>query len=153
MLTHPVTDPRTWRATTIDQRRSWYYPLSERCLAALDETIAPLERTLQPATEVQVADTPLGRCESELQPVLAALEAGRGFAIVETPTERYSSQQLQLIYWLVGQLLGRPVEQNVEGTLLYDVRDEGKDVRSGARFSVTRAETGFHTDNSFGNQI
>jgi alpha-ketoglutarate-dependent taurine dioxygenase len=56
-------------------------------------------------------------------------------------------------YWLLGQLLGRPVEQNVQGTLLYDVRDTGQDVRSGARFSVTNAESGFHTDNSFGPSV
>ena len=54
------------------------------------------------------------------------------------------------MYWLVGQLLGRPVEQNVQGTVLYDVRDTGQDVRYGARFSVTNAESTFHTDNSFG---
>jgi hypothetical protein len=153
MLTHPATDPRTWRATTIDQCRSWYYPLSERCLTALDETIRQLEPQPRPTTELVVAETPLARCAADLQPALAALETGRGFAIIEAPPERYAPQQLQLAYWLVGQLLGRPVEQNVQGTLLYDVRDEGKDVRYGARFSVTSAETGFHTDNSFGNQI
>jgi alpha-ketoglutarate-dependent taurine dioxygenase len=43
--------------------------------------------------------------------------------------------------------------QNVQGTLLYDVRDTGQDVRYGARFSVTNASTGFHTDNSFGETV
>jgi alpha-ketoglutarate-dependent taurine dioxygenase len=32
---------------------------------------------------------------------------------------------------------------------LYDVRDAGQDVRYGARFSVTSAESSFHTDASF----
>jgi alpha-ketoglutarate-dependent taurine dioxygenase len=41
------------------------------------------------------------------------------------------------------------VVQNVQGTLLYDVRDTGQDVRYGARFSVTNAESSFHTDASF----
>ena len=57
------------------------------------------------------------------------------------------------MYWLVGQLLGRPIAQNVQGTLLYDVADYGQDVRQGARFSVTNAESSFHTDNSFGEEI
>jgi hypothetical protein len=52
---------------------------------------------------------------------------------------------------LIGHLLGRPVEQNVQGTVLYDVRDTGQDVRYGARFSVTNAESSFHTD-SFGDE-
>ena len=57
------------------------------------------------------------------------------------------------IYWLYGQLLGEPFEQNVQGTVLYDVRDTGQDVASGARFSVTSYESSFHTDNSFGDAI
>ena len=56
-------------------------------------------------------------------------------------------------YWLVGQLLGQPFEQNVEGTVLYDVKDTGQDVQYGARFSVTNAESTFHTDNSFGETV
>jgi hypothetical protein len=86
-----------------------------------------------------------------LQPVLAALEMGWGFVIIEGLADRgYTHAEQQAAYWLVGQLLGSPCAQNVQGTLLYDVRDTGQDVRSGARYSVTNAETGFHTDNSFG---
>src|SRR5262245_45484615 len=154
MLTHTITDPRAWRADTIDAPEAWYYPLSARCLAALDETIQQLRREPRTATELRVSETPCAGCEDELQPVLAALETGRGFAIIEgLPCERYSAAEQQAIYWLVGQLLGRPVAQNVQGTLLYNVRDTGQDVRSGARFSVTNAETGFHTDNSFGETV
>jgi hypothetical protein len=154
MLTQTVTDPRAWRADTIDPPEAWYYPLSARCLAALDKTIQQLRREPRPATELQVSETPCASCEEELYPVLDALESGRGFAIIEgLPCERYSVAEQQAIYWLVGQLLGQPVAQNVQRTLLYDVRDTGQDVRSGARFSVTNAETGFHTDNSFGESV
>ena len=62
-----------------------------------------------------------------------ALESGRGFAIIQGPSRgRYSPAEMQVGYWLLGQLLGSPVEQNVQGVLLYDVRDTGQDVRYGA---------------------
>src|SRR5204863_8965 len=78
----------------------------------------------------------------------------RGFAVVTTgQSGRFPPEQLRYLYWGVGQLLGQPFEQNVQGTLLYDVRDTGQDVRYGARFSVTNAESTFHTDNSFGADI
>jgi alpha-ketoglutarate-dependent taurine dioxygenase len=154
MLAHPVTDPRAWRADTVDDRRAWYYPLSPRCLAGLDETIRQLRRQPRPATELRLSETACAGQEADFRPVLAALEAGRGFAILRgLPVEGYSAAELQVIYWLVGQLLGRPVAQNVQGTLLYDVRDTGQDVRYGARFSVTSAATGMHTDNSFGEDV
>ena len=68
------------------------------------------------------------------------MEDGRGFAVISAPPGRYSPPQLTAVYWLVGQLLGRPFAQNVQGTLLYDVRDTGQDVRYGARYSVTNAD-------------
>jgi alpha-ketoglutarate-dependent taurine dioxygenase len=86
--------------------------------------------------------------------VLDRLERGPGFVILTgVPRERYTAEEWRDVYWQLGQRLGRPAEQNVQGTLLYDVRDTGQDVRTGARFSVTSAESGFHTDNSFGADV
>jgi hypothetical protein len=154
MLTQLVTGSRAWRANTIDDARSWYYPLSDRCLAAIDQTVAQFRHQPRPTTDLRVSDTPLAACAGDLRPVLAALETGRGFAILSgLPRDRYSVTELQAVYWLLGQLLGRPFEQNVQGALLYDVRDTGQDVRYGARFSVTNAESTFHTDNSFGTDV
>src|SRR5262249_27719243 len=105
-------------------------------------------------TELRASDEPCGACADELSAVRAALENGRGFAIIRGPrADRYRPQELQVCYWLIGQLLGQPVAQDVQRTLLYDVRDTGQDVRYGARFSVTNAESTFHTDNSFGESL
>jgi alpha-ketoglutarate-dependent taurine dioxygenase len=152
--TSTAADPRAWRANSIDEPSTWYYPLPSRCLAALDQTIRDLRRRPQAATSVRLADTPCADCAGDLTPALEALERGRGFVILHgLPPETYTAAELQTIYWLVGQLLGRPMEQNVQGTLLYDVRDMGQDIRYGARVSVTNAESTFHTDNSFGADV
>jgi hypothetical protein len=149
MLT--LTDPRAWQADSIDRSASWYFSLPARCRADFD--VFPRNPS-QPVT-ASILPEDLGTVWREaFTPVLDALERGRGFAIIEPPASaHYSDTELQLLYWLVAQALGRPVEQNVQGTLLYDVRDTGQDVRSGARFSVTSAESSFHTDNSFGLEI
>jgi alpha-ketoglutarate-dependent taurine dioxygenase len=69
------------------------------------------------------------------------------------PVDRLSQREAIAVYWLLGQVLGEPFAQNVEGTMLYDVRNTGQDLASGARFSVTNYESSFHTDNSFGDTI
>ena len=93
-------------------------------------------------------------CRACLQPVLDALNSGRGFAIVERlPVEQYAGEESLTAYWAIGQLLGLPFEQNIQGTLLYDVRDTGQDVSKGVRFSVTKAESSFHNDNAFSPQV
>jgi alpha-ketoglutarate-dependent taurine dioxygenase len=154
MLTHLVASPRAWRANSIDDHRSWYHPLPEHCLSSIDETIRQLRRDPRPATELRVFETPCGSLRDELKRVLTTLESGRGFLILQgIPSHLYSGAEQQTIYWLLGQLLGRPFAQNIQGTLLYDVRDTGQDVRYGVRFSVTNAELGFHTDNSFGEEV
>jgi alpha-ketoglutarate-dependent taurine dioxygenase len=154
MLSQTITDARAWRSSTIDDRQAWYYPLSPRCIDALDETVCWLRQQSRPVTVLRAAEEPCSACAEELGPVRTALESGRGFAIMQGPTrDCYSPEEMTACYWLIGQLLGRPIEQNVQGTLLYDVRDTGQDVRYGARFSVTNAASSFHTDNSFGSGV
>jgi alpha-ketoglutarate-dependent taurine dioxygenase len=151
VLWEPVRDRRAWTARTIDPPASWYYPLPASCLPVLDRAVAALGRDGRPVTAGRLPDELAAAWSDDLAPVAEALESGRGFAIVEgIPPGRYSPDEMQAAYWLVGQALGRPSEQNVQGTLLYDVRDYGQDVARGARFSVTSAESSFHTDNSFG---
>src|SRR5205823_5893125 len=125
----------------VDPPATWYYALSPRCLMALEETLAAWRLRPRPVTELQAAGDKWAACAAELEPVRAELETGRGFVVLQGLPEGYGPQERQAAYWLVGQLLGQPFAQNVQGTLLYDVRDTGQDVRYGARFSVTNAES------------
>ena len=151
ILTDGVSDERAWRASSIDDATAWYYPLSEDCLSSFKWVIRDAQRRSRPITEISHPDRSSNGCEGGLQPALDALNSGRGFAIVErVPIEQYTVEESLSMYWMIGQFLGNPMEQNIEGTLLYDVRDTGKNVAQGARFSVTNAESSFHNDNSFG---
>lgn len=154
MLTEIITDERAWRAAAVDDISSWTCSLPTPCLSAIDQTLLDLRRDPRPTTEIHVRDDYCDACSEGLKPALTALESGRGFALIDrAPMERCSVQEAQAIYWIIGQLLGRPFEQDVKGTLLYDVRDTGQDVTRGARFSVTSAESSFHNDNAFGKVI
>ncbi|MYE91283.1 TauD/TfdA family dioxygenase [Candidatus Poribacteria bacterium] len=151
MLTDCVSDDRAWRSNTIDDTTAWYYPLSQTCLASFERIIHDARCQSKPITEIYHPSALPNGGDECLQPALDALNLGRGFTIIErVPTEQYVVEEALSMYWLIGQFLGTPVEQNIEGTLLYDVRDTGQHVTQGARFSVTNAESSFHNDNSFG---
>jgi alpha-ketoglutarate-dependent taurine dioxygenase len=137
-----TTVQRAWNAVTIDVPATWYYAMPRACMAALE---------LMGGDLGPLPGHALATCAAALQPVLDALERGRGFAILQSPP--LPAPDLKRLYWIVGQALGTPFAQNVEGTMLYDVRDTGQDVSKGARFSVTSYESSFHTDNSFGAEI
>jgi alpha-ketoglutarate-dependent taurine dioxygenase len=154
MLTTVVKDRRAWRRDTVDPPARWRQALSTPFVAALNKQAAEGLLGGQPITDLQASP----RLRTDFGPELAGarqeLETGRGFVILRADaSDRPTPQHATAIYWLVGQLLGKPFVQNVQGTLLYDVRDTGQDVRYGARFSVTNAESTFHTDNSFGKEV
>lgn len=137
---------QTWRADTVGEHESWRYSLSEPALAAFDR----IRDTDRPVTELRPDPDFAAAMAADVAAIRAALEDGRGFVTVTAGEPgRYSHRRQAVLYWLLGSLLGRPVVQNVQGTLLYDVKDTGQDVRYGARFSVTNAESSFHTDSSF----
>jgi alpha-ketoglutarate-dependent taurine dioxygenase len=153
MLSQVGADPHAWRADTIDDPLSWYYALHEDTLSALD-AIVRQARNSQSVTGLRVPAEVRDIAAADVRPIEAALEARRGWAIITAGRAgRYAPEELRTVYWLFGQLLGSPIAQDVQGTLLYDVRDAGQDVRFGARFSVTSAESTFHTDNSFGDEV
>ncbi len=145
-------DARAWRADTLDDPRGWYYPLAGACLDALQK-VARAGRG-RPVTELRLGPELRAACAADVAPVRDALESGRGFAILTGPPPGPSApDEARALYWLAGQLLGEPFAQNVEGVLLYDVRDTGRQLTQGARFSVTNYESSFHTDNSFGDTV
>jgi hypothetical protein len=148
------SDPRAWRTATIDAPAAWRVPLPAAGAELAQRTISALRHKPVPITEIELSVSDRSEAAEALRPVLDALERGRGFAIIEgVPLDGVSRLEAQAIYWVVGQLLGVPVTQNVQRTLLYDVRDTGQDVAYGARFSVTSSESSFHTDNSFGDTV
>jgi hypothetical protein len=153
MPTQTTTDPRGWRADTVDAPATWYYPISERGLTVLDRIIRDPKNADRPIAELMATPELRSACLDEIGRASDALEKGRGFAVLSVPPQRYTKKEQSAAYWLVGQLLGTPFEQNVQGTVLYDVKDTGQSVQYGARFSVTNSESTFHTDNSFGETI
>lgn len=146
-----IHDARAWTAATIDDRTAWYVPLPEVCLSTFEQIRAELTHDLSSPAVVKAMQATRKACADALTPVRDALERGRGFAIIEAP--RLAPPEATLLYWFVGAALGRPFAQNVQGTMLYDVRDTGANLEEGARFSVTSYESSFHTDNSFGDCV
>lgn len=149
-----IDDDKAWGAELADDRSGWYRPLAPDLVAHLASRVAALPADPAPLTGLRLTDAERTTWGNHFVAARHDLEAGRGFVILDRlPLERLTSREATAMYWLIGQFLGEPMEQNVQGTLLYDVRDTGQDVASGARFSVTNYESSFHTDNSFGELV
>jgi alpha-ketoglutarate-dependent taurine dioxygenase len=149
-----AADPRSWTAETVGAPAGWTHPLPDALIAGLRSIAEARGRGDGPITalgltadEESVLGGPLAAAKHEL-------EQGRGFVVLDRlPVDRIPEREAIALYWMIGQLLGEPIVQDVQETLLYDVRDTGQDVAKGARFSVTHYESSFHTDNSFGETV
>ena len=154
MLAEAVGGARAWKAESIDERTHWYCELSAQCRTACEAFVEDFREAARDLADLDIRMELRQACEPCLAPLRHVLERGRGFAILEgVPVERYSLEEAQAMYWLIGQVLGEPIVQNIQGVLLYDVRDTGQNVQEGARFSVTNAESTFHTDCAFNAQM
>jgi alpha-ketoglutarate-dependent taurine dioxygenase len=141
---------RAWRAADVGSESSWRWPFPPRCAGAMLELARTLAGGPVPLVETQLANCDRLAWSFDFAPLADALENGRGLAILGGPSDESLSFQSRLaLYWVVGQILGEPVAQNVEGVRLYDVRDQSQSLSQGARFSVTNYESTFHTDASF----
>jgi alpha-ketoglutarate-dependent taurine dioxygenase len=146
MLQEDVRDSRAWKGTDLSPRH-WLVSLSPRCVDELDAIASQVRREPLPVVLLDPGQFSLAACAEVMDRVREKLRAGVGLAVLDrVPVERYTIPENQALAWLLGSLLGRPVAQKWDGTMLYDVRDTGKTLEYGVRRSVTNLDLTFHTD-------
>ncbi len=147
MLHDRITDQSAWMREHLSPT-DWLIPFPETCVAKLDEAVQIVNRHARAVQDLTLEMFPdLTACRQVMAQVQTKLLDQTGLAIIDrVPVERYSAEQNRAIYWLLGQMLGRIVDQKWTGTTLYDVKDSGKALGHGVRRSITNLGQPFHTD-------
>jgi alpha-ketoglutarate-dependent taurine dioxygenase len=124
--------------------------INEACRRELDDVVATLRANPLPTALLRPDDFGLECCRAMMREASQLLTEGPGFVIVDRlPMELWSKQEATAVYWLLAQMVSRPVAQSWDGKMIYDVRDLGKPPGNGVRPDITNAEQNFHTDNSY----
>ena len=146
MLPDDVRDRRAWRRDEVTPK-DWLVPLPSRAVDELDAVARRLQRDPLPPLVLAPDDFALDGCAEVMRRVRDTLRRGIGLAVLDrVPVDRYSPEENRALAWLLGSLLGRLVAQKWDGTMLYDVRDTGRQLEYGVRRSVTNLDLVFHTD-------
>lgn len=146
----PLGVDRAWLAQDI-QTDDWLVPLDADCMEELEVMVRrmrdhPLPVMLRTLDEFEIPA--LRRAYGRAKDVL---DTGCGFAVFDAlPMDDHDIEHMIGCYWTLGQLIGVPVAQKWDGTMLYDVMDTGQSYSYGVRGSATSVELVFHTDNAFG---
>ena len=149
--TAPVSSAMTWTADT-PLPAAGRVRLDADCIGELDAAAREFEANPLPIEALSPDYFDLPACAALMREVRGQVYDGVGFAIVDRlPMERLSKRTATALYWLLMCLVGRPVAQKWDGTMLYDVLDTGKKAGAGTgvRSSKTNGHQGYHTDNAF----
>ena len=145
----PIEGPAAWRGETLARDESaWTETLGSAELAELDAALAHAKALGKPLGETSASDFPLPTLEARIRSWARELLDGRGFLRVRGfPVERWGEADASLVYWAIGQHLGRPGAQNPEGELLGHVRDTGEAASDpNVRRYKTAGDIAFHCD-------
>jgi hypothetical protein len=144
----PVGGPAAWLGSEIDYRQEGLHILSRSEITEIDDAL----RHLKSLGEVDFAEIgperfPLPTLGRFLAGLAENLRLGRGFLLLRgLPRERYSLDDLALIYVGLGVHVGRLIPQSYLGELLGHVIDVS-DVEADARGYHKGGAQRMHTDN------
>ena len=145
----PFTDSLTWAGSELPAAAG-LLPIGAEAAAELEQAAALLADNPLPLLALDPRDLALPACAALMREAARLLAEGPGFVILDRlPVERLGKEATTRLGWLLCRLLGRPVAQKWDGTMVYDVRDLGRPPGNGIRPDITNAEQNFHVDNSY----
>lgn len=145
----PLTGAIAWTGETLAPEDG-VLRLGAEHLAELDQALAAIRANPLPVLALEPSGFALPACSTLMRRAKEALENGVGFVLIDRlPLDGRSDEENKALYWLLVQLLARPVAQSWDGKMIYDVRDLGRPPGDGVRPDITNYEQSFHTDNSY----
>ncbi len=143
-----IDDARAWTLDTLDP---------SECIVTLnDAQQAELLVVAQELTDNPLPDLMRSPDHIEMPGLGAAMKKigrllnGPGLGVIDRlPVDKIGPDMARTIYWIMGQLIGRPVAQRWDGSMAFDVANAGRKPGAGTRDSMTNLELLFHTDNGF----
>ena len=153
MLDTIISDHRAWMGENI-QARDWCLTVSDEANNELTDLVKALQRAPLPTLLLTPEDYQLPILQNIVQQARFILDEGCGFTVLKgLNLKDHDVNDMISFFWILGQLIGRPVAQKFDGTMIYDVTDSGEEFGYGVRGSHTRVELNFHIDNAFGTTV
>ena len=150
MLTELIHDRRAWQAADI-QPEDWTVRVSKDAISELQGMVSHMRAPPLPVLLRTLEEFSIPHLLDVMASTKNALDCRFGFCIVhDLPVDDYEIDEIVACFWVLGQLVDRPVAQKWDGTMIYDVIDTGEEFRYGVRGSYTNVELPFHNDNAFG---
>lgn len=127
ILNTPVTGRSLWQPANFTGN-DWIWRIDAEELAEIDRALHNVRSLNLDVGQFGAKEFPLDRFAKKLAAVREELIEGVRFALIRgLQVERYSIEELEIIYWGIGAYIGAGIGQNAAGTLLTHVTFHGLD--------------------------
>ena len=151
MIEHRIEGASAWKRADI-REQDFRIKLDASCLDEIHRVVDEIRMHPLPTILRSPADFDMTNCHAAMAEVRRILKHGVRFAVVDRlPVEELSKAEAEAVYWLLASMVARPVAQKLDGTMIYDVHDTGRQALpgSGVRPDKTNIEIRFHIDNAY----
>lgn len=143
-----------WCHNDFSHTDSWSCYLSTATLNEIENAVQEVRQTGRDLKSVMEKKFSIPSFEKEAIKVLQNLKTGSGFSVLQgLPAEKYTNDEICMVYWSLSNFLGTVLVQNLQGDRLYSVFDKGYSQddlisKSGVRGTQSRASLAPHTDSA-----
>lgn len=149
ILQDKIAGPAAWIGTDLVEQQLWLHELSNDEVTALHGALLRVKQAGKTFPNFTKDDFQIPELVELLFELSEELENGRGFSVMRgLPVERYTDDEVNIIYYGIGLNLGKPVRQNPVGDLLGTVMNVGDLSDKSTRVYETNAYLPYHTDPS-----
>ena len=149
ILDREIDSSRVWTRSTLSEA-DWLIPVSAACREEILSWLDFIRKHPLPVLLRHPNQFEMPNCQALMERIRQVLEQGAGHAVLNRlPLDEMDAEEAKALVWVLCSMLGRLVPQKWDGTMIYDVRDEGYTYSIGVRASVTNVGLDFHTDTPF----
>jgi hypothetical protein len=149
-IRQPVQSSAVWKAHDATNPDQWSMRFSGEQQSAIVEAAHRAIENGRTVATIKPEDFDIPLLAAQVSEWVETLSNGRGFVLLRGfPIDELPPDAIALAYVGLGVLLGTPVGQDADATVLGHVRDEGiPRTGPGVRIYRTKARQNFHTDGS-----
>lgn len=149
ILDRNIDDASVWNQSILVEQ-DWLVPVNSLVRDEILNWLDFIRKHPLPLLLRQPDQFDIPQCRSLMHRVQQVLDQGRRFVVLDRlPVEEMDTDEAKTLVWVLSSLLGRLVPQKWNGTMVYDVRDEGISYNIGVRASITNVGLDFHNDVPF----
>lgn len=145
----PIRGESAWKADTFKTPADFTVSIPQPVIAEFEVLMTRESFRTQPFHRIQLDElNPVALNAFMRDHVRPQVYGGRGFVLLDgLDASRYSLEQLEKFYWLMGQTLGEPLSQSAAGDFLGHVEDRtAPGAKESARGYIGRRVLPLHTD-------